>query len=591
MINNNLNPMEGEINMSKKFMKLTVFIITSQLVGCTSMSKDELKASLDTGQMIQVEVMMPDGYEEVTRQKEGIDWVQLDKQVSYDYMRSSWDDTLKIIPYGQDSKNGVFYMDESGKQTGNSVMRTAFRNKVFMTKYWGDASIKASLAEAVTSAYADEGESETSKLMVGLNGYFSILPDYQEGYGNENAPLTRGEFLASVYRAETLVPNDTTAFTNNADYSGYAEAMIDFSYLNHEDESLNEGTLSGSISRGEAVYTLMKKYFPEKLKSADGKAANKFSDCLNAGDIAHKRGYIETDKTTGKDSAKKYWKSYELEYSIQHADMGAPEQIFLAMQVANELGIIEGETCRWDEALTKGEMMSLLIKVYEAENNEYGYLLNAEYGEGEEFNTSGQNQDNESKVGDEIQNGGLSDTAGNGGAGETDLKAIFDPYIFADLDNMTVNPTPDMYSVMGAFGITPETHDIDKIMEEVMIEVLDNSETITSDDIAKAIEDYGEVYKKESQPEANPAGQDQSQGQTENQSQGQTGGGDQSQQPAKPQQPDVQPQQPAQPQAPAEAQPSGGDDWLDPEAQALFDSTPGAGYNEGGYAEGSFNAN
>ena len=162
------------------------------------------------------------------------------------------------------------------------------------------------------------------------------------------------------------------------------------------------------------------------------------------------------------------------------------------------------------------------------------------------------------------------------GEGKTDLTKIYDPNIFTDLNNMTVNPTDEMYETLALFGITEETHDVEMVMEGIMYDVLMNSETITSADIEAAIKGYGETYRKTE--DIASGGQE-----TETQPQEQAGGNDiqQAEQPAAPEQPPVSEQQIAQdqPVQPPVQDNAGGDslEGLDQELLDAFNRRPAAG--------------
>ena len=73
-------------------------------------------------------------------------------------------------------------------------------------------------------------------------------------------------------------------------------------------------------------------------------------DIKNGGDIASKQKF-EGDYST----------SVELIYSLQNADAGAPEEIYKAVALAYDKGILEStEDSRWDEGITKEESLTLL---------------------------------------------------------------------------------------------------------------------------------------------------------------------------------------------------------------------------------------
>ena len=54
------------------------------------------------------------------------------------------------------------------------------------------------------------------------------------------------------------------------------------------------------------------------------------------------------------------WRAYELQYAIQNPDDGLPTDLYKALVVANQKGLISATT-RWDEAITRSEAVELLV--------------------------------------------------------------------------------------------------------------------------------------------------------------------------------------------------------------------------------------
>ena len=188
--------------------------------------------------------------------------------------------------------------------------------------------------------------------------YFNLLPDSSPNYANPDSTLQRNEFMAMVFRAETPVQDleADTAFSDAvgaSDYNIYAQGIAQNSYLDLASKSLNNLTANGTITREEAIYTIVSRYFADELKNVDTKGVT-FTDAKDGGNIAEQQKFIEDG------TQKDYWKSYELTYALQNPDNGLPTDLFKALAVAKDKGLITSET-RWDEALTKSEAIELLV--------------------------------------------------------------------------------------------------------------------------------------------------------------------------------------------------------------------------------------
>ena len=104
------------------------------------------------------------------------------------------------------------------------------------------------------------------------------------------------------------------------------------------------------------VYTLIvNRYFSEDFNSVDlNSSKSSLTDAKDGGDIATKQKFIENDKM------KDRWRAYELQYAIQNPDDGLPTDLYKALVVANQKGLISATT-RWDEAITRSEAVELLV--------------------------------------------------------------------------------------------------------------------------------------------------------------------------------------------------------------------------------------
>ena len=338
---------------------LTAVIIASQLMGCAAMTQSELLQAINNGDQIEIEVIEPGFVEDEQGQETALSWTELASLTTNADLRSGWDDTLGIIRTDE-GKNGVFYVNEAGDNENNNTLKVVMHNRAFVQSLENEDSLTA-LAESSLKNYADIEDNETMKAVyMGINGYFNLLPDNAPNYANPDSTLMRNEFMAMVYRADTPV-QEITADENFAtavgksDYNIYAQGVNDNAYLSTEDKNLDNLTYNGAISRAEAIYLIVNRYFSDDFNSVDlNSSKGILADAKDGGDIATKQKFIENDKM------KDRWRAYELQYAIQNPDDGLPTDLYKALVVANQKGLISSTT-RWDEAITRSEAVELLV--------------------------------------------------------------------------------------------------------------------------------------------------------------------------------------------------------------------------------------
>lgn len=353
--------MSGKFMRVKRFIipTLTAVIIASQLMGCAAMTQSELLQAINNGDQIEIEVIEPGFVEDEQGQETALSWTELASLTTNADLRSGWDDTLGIIRTDE-GKNGVFYVNEAGDNENNNTLKVVMHNRAFVQSLENEDSMKA-LAESSLKNYADIEDNETMKAVyMGINGYFNLLPDNEPNYANPDSTLMRNEFMAMVYRADTPVQeiaadeNFATA-VGNSDYNIYAQGVNDNAYLSTENKNLDNLTYNGAISRAEAIYLIVNRYFSDDFNSVElNSSKSSLTDATDGGDIATKQKFIENDKM------KDRWRAYELQYAIQNPDDGLPTDLYKALVVANQKGLISATT-RWDEAITRSEAVELLV--------------------------------------------------------------------------------------------------------------------------------------------------------------------------------------------------------------------------------------
>lgn len=337
---------------------LTLIIIASQLFGAPATTQDETLQMIQRNEMIEIEIAVPKDQEQGAQSQ--LVWEELASLITYnDTLRIPMEKELNVTFNEEysDIKVGMIYQTNSGKIIQNNTLKGALQNNNFRAAVDNDETI-STFSDAACNTFCDlESDEEMTNFHMAINAYFNLLPTTEEGYTNPQNVLTRAQFMSLVIRAEAPVDKSIKvdeAFSTavgESEYNLYAQHLADYSYLNLSDKSLNNQTYNGNISRGEAIYMLMSKYYADELKAVDTSKAN-LDDTKDGGDIATTQGYT-----------KDYGKSYEIVYVINNPEAGVPTDIYKALVLAEQKGLIDSET-RFDEAITLEESVELLVNIY-----------------------------------------------------------------------------------------------------------------------------------------------------------------------------------------------------------------------------------
>ena len=391
---------------------MAAIILVSQLTGCAALSSNEMLEMIDQGQTIVLEVNQP-SYNIVIKgeQKVDVTWVQLDQLKTFNEgFRQGVDEAFNINTIldtgsGIGGKQGCLYVVKVNgveMRSGNTTIEDAFRNKTFVTKYWNNAETRNALMDLAEKAYTDVDENSPYATEAVLNAYFNLLNDAENPDAfNATQSVTREEFYTLLFKATEGVHDlgytpSTDSFAaavgGDTEYTMYAKEVADLGFLTTENKSLDGTNIKGSISRAEAVYMLVQQNFPDLYNSVSDKDAA-FSDCKNAGDLALKQGFKEVvehervNEQTGKTEKweetveKDRWQTYTLAHMFKNPDKGMQSDLYKAMVVAKQVGMIDEAESRWDETLSKSEAIELVVNTQLAKNNVYGYMTEIEYAE------------------------------------------------------------------------------------------------------------------------------------------------------------------------------------------------------------------
>lgn len=397
--------------MSRIFMKvkkivlpvMAAIILISQLSGCAAVPSDEMVNMINEGQTIVLEVNQPTDYSISVKgeEKQDVEWVQLDQLKTYnDGFRQGFDElfNINIVTTGLGSKQGCLFVknvEDTDVHSGNATMFDAFRNKAFIENYWKNSELITELTSLCEKAYTDVDRNSSSALSATLNAYYNLLNDSENPTSfNATQSVTREQFYTMLFKATTGVTqldytpsSDVFAMSVGGDteYTVYAKQVANYGFLDYANSSLDKTNIGSSISRIEAIYMLINQNFPDLLEQADT-SKKVASDAKSAGDLALKLGFKEKDKKSDVVTEKDRWQSYTLAYMFKNTDKGIQDELYRALVVAYDLGIVTDSESRWSEALSKDEAIELLTKTFEAMNNKYGYLSTSEYPAIEEAN-------------------------------------------------------------------------------------------------------------------------------------------------------------------------------------------------------------
>lgn len=283
-----------------------------------------------------------------------ISWTPVGELTDHAELRASIDKYLGVTGEGK-SKQGSLYTNIKGKNDYNNVFSVAMNNSAVEKAL---NTNKNFIANAACNSYTDlDIDDEEKCVNMALNAYFNLLPDGTEA--NADASLTRAQFMAMVMRADTPVTDiqTDTAFEKSvgqSEYNKYAQSVNKDSYL-----TLNNQLYNSSMTRAEAVYTIVSRYYADSLKNASS-SASCYTDAKDGGAVA------KSDRASA------------LNNSISNPDSGMDRELYKGLCVAKEKNLLTSARSRWDEAITKNEAIALLRSVYThklVECNAKGALL------------------------------------------------------------------------------------------------------------------------------------------------------------------------------------------------------------------------
>lgn len=387
-----------------KMRKVLAFGLASSIVlslaACTSSETQSMVQAIDENKPIEISV------EQMTPEKLSgsnlteLTWVPLGQLKTYNMgFRQAFDSifniniTMESSSDTEGSKQGCLYVvNEDGRDihSGNTTLYDAFRNKVFIEDYWNSASKKMELAELCEEIYTDIDRNSNYAVNAALNAYYNLTQD-GENPGSYNATdiLSREEFYTMLLKATTPVYEITDSqdfeskMGTGTEYTKYASQIAQYGWLRASNNSLDSYTISEPITVVEVIYTLVQMFFPDEYAAMTDESPN-YSDIPTGGDLALKVGFKEEVKQDSGEKTvveKDRWQSYILAYMLQNKDKGFQSELYRAMAVAKQMGIIAGNTSMWDKTVNKNDALVLIENTFLALNKTQGYLTTSEYAE------------------------------------------------------------------------------------------------------------------------------------------------------------------------------------------------------------------
>lgn len=388
--------------MASRFMKIkkmiipvmTAVIIASQLSGCAIMNRNDMLDLLSNGEEIVLELASPEYTINVQGQQAKLTRVQLDSLQTYiaSGFRDDFDELFGVTPLEvngkQISKQGCIYVNSIGYQDGNTSFMDSLRNKEFMDKFTSSESKISALGE---EAYADVDADTHDAVMAALNAYYNLFAEAESGeddYFNPTQSVTRGEFYSFVYRASNGVVEDLTTLSGFESAVGvsasedenvvYASQVANSAWLNSANTGLRPGNYKQSISRAEAVYLLLNQFFSNDFRNYDVTSSGiTLGDATDGGAFTEDTdgSWFSTNELVDKDGNKV--EGYELgalSKMLEAGDGKVQSDLYKALVMAADLGIIDANETRYDEPVSRSEAIDMMVKVGQALNEKEGYL-------------------------------------------------------------------------------------------------------------------------------------------------------------------------------------------------------------------------
>lgn len=334
-----------------KVPTITLAMITSQMFGCASVTQEQLKKMLEHGDSIEIEVAKP--ISKSAGIEKQLEWYELASIPYNSEFRNEWEFILGT-EYSGTIKVGDLYTNEKSHSDQNNTLQNVMHNKKMISAF-NDNDIVEKLIGVVEDTYADI-ESNKKKLLMGINGFFNILPDSEPNFANPDKLVTRAEFMSMVYRAshkvdELDISSDFVSAVGDSQYTLYAQNENKYAYINTRDLSLNQTTYKSPITRIEAIYILAKQFLssikPEEVT---------FDDCSGIVEPAREIEHSE------------YGHSAILSIAINDETGSLPSDLYKALEIG--YGRIFNDTYTdWKSGVTRSLAIEFIINTFKSQED------------------------------------------------------------------------------------------------------------------------------------------------------------------------------------------------------------------------------
>lgn len=397
---------QGEEDMNVKkvtISTISLLMAVSQLYGCSIVNSKQLYQMLENGEEIEIEVPIKNGVtvQEDTGSYEELIPVLAERRDNINF-RNEFKRVFNVALYDA-SLNGVMYSDEAGRYTADNNLMTALKNKKFYVKYLTNEDIIKEVIDIGYEQFVDT-TADSEAFLASLNGYFNIVGGGNEKEFKSNTAMTRGDFLIALDRISENLSTPLTAeeeeafnklsFVANEQKRKSIARAEKYGYLNLENGQLNEKTINKVITRAEAMYAVVNKFYREDLDTllSRRKEARKiycYNDLKDGGNMLVKCGFASEDENeVGKINKRPNAESAYIEYLVMNPDKAVDDEMYFTMVIMSKKGLLKESylsnavqtEARLYDVISKEETISLLLEVAKNKAQEEGFTINVDFG-------------------------------------------------------------------------------------------------------------------------------------------------------------------------------------------------------------------
>ena len=339
--------------MKAKHLRVVLPMLTAVLIlggcGAGNSTQQDILDLLNTSDTVTIELSVEQ--DENQGYTYTVEWIQLGDMTSSKEVRSEMD-SLFGITGNTGNKNGVFYVNETGKNTQNNTLAVAMRNRAVASILNGDTE---SLNMNLATKYTDLDVNEEKAIYCAISDYFELLKASENGESNINDSLSRAEAMSMVFKAMNPVDTSTTEneqfskLVGENDLNIFAAQEEANAFINTADGSLNTTTYTQNMTKAEYIYLVMNNVFGNQaVQNVD--ASIELAGLSNAGNIRYDEEFLDRTQVSS---------------AIIKVFVNEPttidENLYKAIVLADSKGIINSVE-DLDSAITKADAVEILCK-------------------------------------------------------------------------------------------------------------------------------------------------------------------------------------------------------------------------------------